>query len=565
MTERLSGAESLLRVLVSAGTRHVFGLPGVTSARILDQLVVHPELQYILGKHEGPVVAMADGYAKITGRPAVACLYGIAGVGNAISLLYDTHKDRTPLVVIASQQDQGLRLGTESVVEGDVVPLVQQFTRYATEVNRVDRIADSVARAFKTAAAPPAPGPTLVSVPMNLLGEDCDVEVPDVSRLTVSTTMLGDPAQLEHAIHLLAHAKHPLILGGSQVTRHGAVAELVELAELLAAPVAYENFYNDRLCIPASHECALGDFYPTHPDVQAADVVLGVGCRLHHQVHRAPEPLLPRSAKLVHVNLEPELIGMTTAVDAAIVADPRSALRALIAGVRGQLDSTVVERRRAERRERNAAQRAAVTRWGRQGWDDAPIKSWRIVQELDEVVGAEAVFVAELTSYQRIITRFLQRVRPERFFADTGGCLGWGLGAAAGMKLARPESPVVCCVGDGAFLFGLQALWSIANYAIPTVTIVFNNGGYFSTRRHTENLRRHTIETGTYVAGDMADDPTDCAKIAEGFGIWGRRIDRPEAFRPALEEALASGRPAVLDVRVSRDSATLSAAIPGFP
>jgi benzoylformate decarboxylase len=551
-----SGAEAVLRTAESAGVRHVFGLPGTSVAKFLDELTMHPNLPYILGKHEGPTVAMADGYAKITGRTAFVNLYMVGGTMNSLAMLYDSHKTRTPLVVTVGQQEQNLQHGSETVMEGDVIPLVQQVTRYAVEVSSVERLAGDVARAFKFASAPPMPGPTLVSIPMNLMDETAPTEIPDVNKHLVSTRMVGDLTQFERAVDLLLRAERPLIVSGGQVTRHDGIDELVEVAELLGIPVAFENHFNDRISFPPWHACSIGDLNPSHPHVSGADVVFAVGCRLHHELHRAHTPLLPPSAKVIQMNLEPRALGLRLPVDAAIIADPKSGLRLFADMLQRRMTvggTSVAAARLQKLRLEHVLVRKLVAEQASAGLNARPINPWQVVCTIDEVAGPDAIIVSELSTSQRTMARFYGFRKPENFYADTGCALGWGLGAAAGMKIGRPDATVVCCVGDGAFLFGMQALWTIANYRIPTVTVVFNNGGYFSTRSYTESIGgRTTLSADNYVGGDMPNDPTNIAKIAAGFGIWSRRVENGADLRPVLLEALSLGEPAVVEVMISR-------------
>jgi benzoylformate decarboxylase len=553
---RFSGAEAMLRTAESAGVEHVFGLPGTSVAKFLDELTAHPNLRYVLGKHEGPTIAMADGYARITGRTAFVNLYMVGGAMNALAMLYDAHKTRTPLVVTIGQQEQSLQHGSDTVMEGEILPLVQQISRYSVEVTRVERLAEDVARAFKFAAAPPMPGPTVVSVPMNLMEEIAPSEIPDVSKRLISTRMVGDLTQFERAVDLLLAAERPLIVSGGQVTRHDGIGELVDLAELLGMPVAFENHFNDRISFPPWHACSIGDLNPSHANVRRADVVLAVGSRVHHELHRAHEPLLPPTAKLIQLNLEPRAIGLRFPVDAALIADPKSGLRLLGDMVRKRISRSQVSAA-ATRLEILAAQHTSVRKLvdaqAAAGLDQQPINPWHLIRTLDAVAGEDAIIVSELSTSQRTMMRFYGFRKPENFYADTGCALGWGLGASVGMKIGCPDKTVICCVGDGAFLFGMQALWTIANYRIPTITVVFNNGGYFSTRSYTESIGGlTTAAANNYVGGDMPNDPTHIAKIAEAFGIWSRRVERPKDLLPTLEQAMALGAPAVVEVMISR-------------
>jgi benzoylformate decarboxylase len=482
-------------------------------------------------------------------------LYNIVGVANAVAMLYSAHKSRSPIVVTASQLDQTIRYGTEGIVDGDTTPLVQQVTRYSEEVHHVSRVSEIVTRAFKMAGAPPAPGPTFVSLPSDVMEQEGDVEISNPKRFIVPLQLSGDFGEIERAAKLLLSANSPLIIAGGQVTRHHAIAELIELAELLAIPVAFERGVNDRLSFPPRHYCCVNEIRRGNPFVNTADVVLAVGSRLHHDPARI-RPMYPESAALIYLNLEPEMIAMKYPADVAIMADPRSGLRTLTEQVRANMNnstSSMVELRRKRLRDDNARAQAELHELGRRGWGSFPMKSWQVAQEIEKVAGNDAIILSELATNWRAISQYMSFSRPETYFADPGGCLGWGVAAAAGMKLARPNEKIIACVGDGAFLFGLQALWTIANYRIPTVTVILNNGGSYSTRRMVEKHGLSRTADGSPI-GDFPHDVASLSRISEGFGIWSKSITRAEDFAPTLAEALSSGQPAIIDVPVSRDS-----------
>jgi benzoylformate decarboxylase len=552
---RRSGADALLQAIEGVGCRYLFGLPGTTVSPLLDRLLEYPRIEYVLTKHESAAIAMAEGYARVTGQPAVVSLYMVVGLANAISMIYNAHKARVPLVVLVSQQDLALRLGSETVVDGDQLHLVQGITRHAAEVPLADRLGEQFVRAHKQAAGPLFPGPTLLSIPRDVLLAETTAPTPEVEGFRLSSQVEPPAEAVGRAAELLVRAEHPLVISGSQVASHGAIGDLTELAELLALPVTYEHFFNDRISFPRQHWCSLGQFRATSPWVSEADAVLAIGCRLHHELNVLERPRVPRAAKIIQVNLEPEQLAMKHPTELALLGDARSTVRALrraVAERLGPSDRPRLEARRARLAEHWQRARQSLEDAVWVGWDDFPMKPWRVIRELDEEAGHQARIVTELSANTGCFYEFFGFRRPELTHSSSGCALGWGIGAAAGMKMAEPDVLTIACVGDGAFLFGVQTLWTLANYHIPVVVVVFNNGGYYSTRLHTERLGGLTQRTGRYVGGDMTDDPTDCARIAEGFGVRGERVREPSAFRPALRRALESNQPYVIDVLVQR-------------
>ena len=555
MAENCSGADALLQSIRDAGCRFLFGLPGTTVSPVLDRLLAYPEIQYVLTKHETAAVAMAEGHARVTGVPAVVSLYMVVGLANAISMMYNAYKSRTPMVVLASQQDRALRLGTETVVDGDQIHLVKGITRYAAEVPSADRLAEHFVRAYKQAAGPLAPGPTFLSVPRDVLLSETKAEVPSIRGFQLAPRIEPPSDQVERAAELLARADRPLIIAGSPVAAFDAVSDLMSVAEALACPVTDEYFISDRISFPRRHPCSIGQFRASSPWVSEADVVLAIGCRLHHELNVRSTPRIAPGTKVIQIHLEPEQLAIKYPAEVALLGDPRSSLRALRRAVERCLrpsDASRLEARRERLAARADEERRSLDAMLCETTDGPLLKPWHVVRDIDEIAGRDARVVTELSSNTGCFYDFFQFRRPELAHGSSGCALGWGIGAAAGMKLAAPATPTIACVGDGAFLFGVQTLWTLANYRIPVVIVVFNNGGYYSTYLHTRELGGLTRQTGRYAGGDMANDPTDCSIIARGFGVQAKRIADPTEFRSAFQRALETNEPYVLDVPIDR-------------
>lgn len=555
-----TGADVLLQALAAAGCKHLFGLPGTTVAPLLDRLLAHPGIEYVLTKHESVAVAMAEGYARVTRAPAFASVYMAVGLANAVSMLYNAHKSRVPLVLLASQQDLALRLGTETVVDGDQLHLVHGIVRYAAEVVRADRLEEHFVRAWKQASGPLVPGPSFLSVPSDVLSAETSVPPLPLDGFRVPLGVEAPAARWEEAAGLLARAERPVIIAGSQVASFEGVSELVELSEAFQLPVSYEYFFNDRLGFPRQHGCCIGPFRSESPWLAHADVVLALGCRLHHELNVPARPRLPTSARVIQVNVEPEQLALKHPAELALLSDPSSAARALRAALLRCADASLqarVEARRTALLEHSRRERDRLDVCAQARWNDWPLSPWRVVRELDEVADGRARVVVELSSNTNCFYEFSRLSRPELVHASSGCALGWAIAAAAGMKLGDPSTPTLACVGDGAFLFGVQTLWTLANYDIPVVVVVFNNGGYYSTRLFTERLGGLSADSGCYAGGDMPGDPTDCARIAAGFGVGGERVTAPSDLSAALRRGLAAQRPYVIDVPVTREFVAL--------
>jgi benzoylformate decarboxylase len=284
------------------------------------------------------------------------------------------------------------------------------------------------------------------------------------------------------------------------------------------------------------------------------DMILAIGCRLIREYRYLPEPVMKPGTGCIHIEEDPWEIGKVFPVDLGIIADARSALRALldvypkIAGTDGREERLAVIRRAQEQA------RAELEARVKQGWDDTPINAARVARTMDRLIEKDALIVNESPTSKDILMANFQFSSGRSYFSNSsGGYLGWGLGAAIGAKLASPQRRVVACLGDGSSMFGLQGLWTLAKYRVPLVVIVFNNRAYMAVKnqfRGSEERIRIAAEMGAELVGP----DINFARLAETFGIFGQRVEQPDAIESALRRALEQNGPALVDVVIAQNT-----------
>ncbi|HEX2656067.1 MAG TPA: thiamine pyrophosphate-binding protein, partial [Xanthobacteraceae bacterium] len=272
----LSGKRAFLELLKQEGVEILFGNPGTTELPLMDALAVEDELRYVLGLQEAAVMAMADGYAQASGKLAVVNLHVAPGLGNAMGMLYDAQKAASPILVTAGQQDQSFSV-TEPLLWADLPTMARPLVKWAAEINRLADMPRLVHRAVKTALAPPT-GPVFLSIPGDIMNAEADLDLSAPTR--VATGIRGDWAAIESAAALLACAERPLIIAGDVVAQGRAHAEIVELAELLGAPV-YAEGVASTASFPASHPLFRGSMIRLAPVIRKIfeehDLLFSVG------------------------------------------------------------------------------------------------------------------------------------------------------------------------------------------------------------------------------------------------------------------------------------------------
>ncbi|HWP58090.1 MAG TPA: thiamine pyrophosphate-binding protein [Candidatus Acidoferrales bacterium] len=557
MAQEKIAAQAYLEVAAAHGVEYIFGLPGTSGQEFIGAIADQEKIRFILALHETCVVSMADGYARVCGRPQLAQVSTFPGSANAIGALYDAYRDRSPVVVTSTDVDTRIA-GRDSHTETkDLVEMTKQFTKWSAEVHRADRIPEYLNRAFKVASAPPA-GPVYLALPSDLLAETIAVPIPEPERARVVPRVAADREALREAAKMLAEAQRPLIVAGSGVAKAGAIEELIKFAEMVAAPVVMEPRYS-FLAFPTTHPQSfqIAERQPSFdlPVWGRPDLIFAVGCRLIREYRYAPEPAIKPETRCVHIEEDPWEIGKVFPVDIGVIADARSALRALIEIYPACAPGAAVTLERLKRI-RKAKERADAELEARikEGWQERPINAARLVRAMDRLIERDALIVNESPTSKDILVANFRFSRERSYFSNSsGGFLGWGLGAAIGAKLASPNRRVVACLGDGSCMFGIQGLWTLARYRVPLLVIVFNNRAYMAVKNQFRGPA-HRTRIAAEMGAEIRGPDIDFARLADTFGIFGERVEDPDAIEPALKHALEQSGPALVDVVISQNT-----------
>ncbi|HKF11741.1 MAG TPA: thiamine pyrophosphate-binding protein, partial [Xanthobacteraceae bacterium] len=334
----MSGKRAFLDLLKQEGVEVMFGNPGTTELPLMDAFATENELRYLLGLQEAAVMGMADGYAQASGKLTVVNLHVAPGLGNAMGMLYDAQKAGSPILVTAGQHEQSFT-ATEPILWADLPTIARPLVKWSSEVHRVADLPRLVHRAAKTALAPPT-GPVFLSLPGDILRADGDIDLLAPTR--VAPRLRGDKEAVEAAASLLAQAKRPVIMAGDAVAHGRAHAELVELAELLGAPV-YAEFVPSTASFPASHPLFRGSMVRLAPDVRKTlepyDVLFSVGADLFTLSLPSDVDPMPGGIKLVHLDIDPWELGKNYPPAVAILGDPKATLPEITAVVRDKMSS----------------------------------------------------------------------------------------------------------------------------------------------------------------------------------------------------------------------------------
>ncbi|HEX3789645.1 MAG TPA: thiamine pyrophosphate-binding protein [Pseudonocardiaceae bacterium] len=537
--------EALLHILREEGVRHIFGNPGTTELPFIDALAEQSDLDYLLAVQELSAVAMADGYARATGRPSFVSLHVAAGVANGLIGMLNASRSRTPMVITAGQQDRR-HLAQDPMLAGDLVGLAAAATKHASEVQHARDLPVALRRAFALARQPPA-GPVLLSVPMDLLAEDVDVPVlgRSVARPAGAATGIGDAADL------LVGASRPAIVAGDGVGRDRAMAELVALAEEIGA-VVYHQPMNDGVNFPGNHPLYREMLRPTNAAINTAlaghDVVFVVGCHAFMPHHYSPGPAIPVGAVVVQLDVDPAEIGRNFAVEVGLVGALGSSLTALTAELVGRVPDAAARLSRAGAA--GSARWAGVEAEALAAYGSAPLRPLAAAHAVASGLPADAVVIEEAITVGLKLRGVLRQDRPRSYVHTVGGGLGWGIGAAIGSRLGNPDRPVVAVLGDGSAMFGIQGLWSAARYRVPVTFVVMNNGEYRTLKETLDTNKSRSTLVGRYVGLDLAPPELNWTRAADFFGIASVRVGDADELRDIVAGSADRDAPLVVDVPV---------------
>ena len=549
----LSGKQAFLEILKTEGVSVMFGNPGTTELPLMDGLAREPGIRYVLALQEAVAISMADAYAQAHGGLAAVNVHVSPGLGNAMGMLYDAYKAHSPLLLTAGQHDQSFTV-TEPILWSDLPPVATPFVKWATEARRLEDLPRIVRRAVKTALAQPS-GPVFLSLPVDVLNAERD-NLDLLGPTRVAPRLRGDRAAIDAAAKLLVAADTPLIVAGDAVAHSDALAELVELAELIGAPVMLEGV-SSTCSFPFTHPLYAGSMPRLGPGIKGLlmrhDLLFSVGGDLFTLSLPSDVDPMPPGLDVVHLDVDPWELGKNYPAAVAIQGDPKASLPELTEAVRryaGKAGHKDAGQRREALASKHARERDDLARRAGDEAKKSPMGPLALVHAVSQVVPDDVVVVDEAISSSAGIRNFFRCADAKSFFSLRGGGIGWGLPAVLGVKLALPKRPVVALVGDGSAMYTAQALWTAAHESLAVVYVIFNNASYRILKERTKALKGFSAEDDKYVAMDLVDPAINYVGLARSLGVAGERVEKTADVGPAVGRALASGAPALIDVRI---------------
>jgi acetolactate synthase-1/2/3 large subunit len=543
VAETMNGADWLARALASTGMSHVFFVESTMRRTLLalGDLGVKP----ILAHSEKAAAYMADGYARVAGRPGI-CMAQSVGAANLASGLQDSYLGHSPVIAMTGHKEPSFQ-HRNSYQEIAHAPLFAAVTKFSTPVYSTSELPRLLRHAWRSALADPV-RPThldfngLQGDVIELGQTDAPVEIETEARKIPVHRPVADERDIENAAKILAGAKRLAIVAGDSAAASGAGPEIMALAEALAAPVA--TTLGARGIIPTRHRLSAGvagsySAPPANRIVHSADMVLFIGCDTGDQVTLNWQ-IPPIDTRIVQIDADPIELGRSYPNTTGLVGDPKATVARLVEIVGKPVrDDGFAEEAAlivADWRESMATLIAKNT---------APIAVERLCAEITKALPRDGVLVAD-TGYSGIWTGTMIDLNGAgQTYLRAAGSLGWAFPASLGAQCAAGSRRVVCFTGDGGFYYHLAELESARRYQIPAVIVINNNSGFGQNLTGVRRISGNRPGRGEEL---IRFGPTDFTKVAASFGVRGIRVEEPSQIAPALSEALAANEPIVVDV-----------------
>ncbi|MFD1607990.1 biosynthetic-type acetolactate synthase large subunit [Oceanobacillus luteolus] len=549
--EFVTGADLLIEALVEAEVEKVFGYPGGAVLPIYDAMFRHDfPFEHILCRHEQGSIHAAEGYARVTGKPGVVLATSGPGATNLITGITDAMMDSLPLVIITGQVAQGV-IGTDAFQEADVMGLTTPITKYNYQVHDARELPRIINEAFYIATTG-RPGPVLIDIPKNISAEMTFANTDNTINLPgYQPTVEPNVMQLQKLVHLLEEAERPILLAGAGVLLADGADLLLQFTERHELPVV--NTLLGLGSFPGEHELFLGmggmhGTYTANMAIYEADLLINIGARFDDRLTGKVANFAP-GAKVVHIDIDPAEIGKIIRTEVPIVADAKKALQAL-------LEMDVKKPQISEWLTKLMASKVNNPYWYNR--NDETISPQWLIEQMHEASDGKAIITTDVGQHQMWAAQFYLFNNPHNWVTSGGlGTMGFGLPAAIGAQLGRPDDLVISIVGDGGFQMTIQELAVISERKLPIKIFIINNEALGMVRQWQEEFH------GERYSSSLFTQNPDFLKLAEGYGIKSVLVHKEKDVPAVLEEVFDYDGPVLVDFRIDWKEKVMPMVAPG--
>ena len=552
----LTGAQILIKLLKEEGVKTIFGYPGGVVIDIYDELM-KSDIRHVLVRHEQGAVHAADGYARASGGVGVCLVTSGPGATNTVTGIASAYMDSIPVVVFTGQVPVHL-IGNDAFQEVDIVGITRPCTKHNFLVKTTEELAQTVKEAFHIARSG-RPGPVLVDIPKNVSNTRIKYKAPGPVKLrTYNPTYKPNKRQLQKVVDLIKTAEKPVIFAGGGVILSKAAPELTKLARKSQIPVT--TTLMGLGSFPGTDPLWLGMIgmhgtYRANMSTAHCDLFIGVGVRFDDRVTGKTDTFASQ-AKIVHIDIDPTSIRKNIPVTVPVVGDCKCTLQELNEMLEG-VDLGNLEKKRKPWLDQIQAWKSTNPLAYHQ---EDTIKPQYVVEKLYEITKGEAIITTEVGQNQMWAAQYYHFDKPNHFITSGGlGVMGFGLPAAIGAQLARPDRMVIDIAGDGSIQMNIQEMATAVQCNLPVKVVILNNG-YLGMVRQWQQL----FYDKRYACTCMEHAP-DFVKLAEAYGASGFRARKPEEVEEVLKKGLSTPGPVIMDFVVEKEECVYPMVPAGAP
>lgn len=545
----MTGAQITIESLLAEGVDTIFGYPGGAILPTYDALVQNTALRHILVRHEQGAAHMAEGYARVSGRPGVVLVTSGPGATNTVTGIADAYMDSTPLVVICGQVPTNM-IGNDAFQEADVTGITRPCTKHNYLIRDVNDISRTIKEAFHIAGSG-RPGPVLIDLPKDVQTAEASFAHPEtVSLRGYKPTLKGNIRQIERALEVIEQAERPLFYVGGGVQWSGASEPLIELVRGLKIPITTTVMALG--VYPSDDPLNLGMLgmhggYWTNMAVQNCDALIAVGARFDDRVTGRTSDFAPKAEKIVHIDIDPSSISKNIKVDVPIVGDIKEVLQVMLGKVKTREQLAPRQKIWGEWRQHIMAwKREKPLPYQTQG-ANGEILPRAVLEEINQITGGEAIVVTDVGQHQMWAAQMMKFSQPRSWLTSGGlGTMGYGLPAGIGAHFAAPDRQVVVISGDGSIQMNIQELSAAVQYNVPVKVIILNNHYLGMVRQWQEKFYEERY------SHSYMDAMPDFVKLAEAYGAKGFRAEKSSELSATLRAAFAEAGPVLVEVVIPK-------------
>merc|ERR1712127_26927 len=541
---KMTSSEAFTETLVANGVTNIFGIVGSAFMDALD--IFEPAgIRFVSVQHEQNAVHMADGCSRVTNSPGVCIAQNGPGITNFVTGVAAAYWAHSPVVVITPETGS-LTQGLGGFQETNQLPIFSEITKYQAHVCSHKRMAEFTNRCFHYAGL--ERGPVQLNIPRDMFYGDVETTIPNPLVIERSA---GGSGALASAMELLSKASNPVIVSGGGVVMSDGVAEVVKLAEKLQAPVCSTYLHNDSF--PVDHPLWMGPLgyqgsKAAMNTISQADVVLALGTRLgpFGALPQYGFDYWPKSAKIIQVDINSRVLGLTKNIDVGVLGDAKFTAAALSESLTSPACLATTESRLASATEEKRRWEEELDNWSTTPPGQSVMEPRHALRELEKAMPENAMVATDIGNICSVSNSYLRFKNPKSFFAamSFGNC-GYSFPAAMGAKLGAPERPSIAYVGDGAWGMSLNEMLTCVRENIPVIAVVFNNEQWGA-----EKKNQVDFYSDRYVGTNITNP--SFAEVSRTMGAEGIKVTAAEEIGPALKSLIASGKPGVLEICVSK-------------